>query len=101
MTSRYGPNTAVVAGGSRGKDDSKQNTYLVVVARQHRYSLSSVQIQKEFISNLKLENHFLSEEIGMGVYILISTKREVSKPVLKLDFTAHGIMDSPSEFGLC
>ena len=27
-------------------------------------------------------------------------KRDICKPVLKLDFTAHGIMESFSEFGL-
>jgi hypothetical protein len=38
----------------------------------------------------------------MGVY-MIDLKREIFKPVLKLDFTAHGIlwhMKSLSEFGL-
>jgi hypothetical protein len=27
-------------------------------------------------------------------------EKEICKPVLKLDFTVHGIMESPSEFGL-
>jgi hypothetical protein len=35
----------------------------------------------------------------MGVHI-IYLLREISKPALKLDFTAHGIMKSLSEFGL-
>jgi hypothetical protein len=33
----------------------------------------------------------------MGVYI-IDLQREICKPVVKLDFTAHGIMESLSEF---
>jgi hypothetical protein len=31
---------------------------------------------------------------------LYDFKREICKPVLKLDFTAHGIIESLSEFGL-
>jgi hypothetical protein len=36
----------------------------------------------------------------MGVH-MIDLQKETSKPVLKLDFTAHGIMESLSEFGPC
>jgi hypothetical protein len=34
----------------------------------------------------------------MGVYML-DLLREICKPVLKLDFTAHGKMESLSEYG--
>jgi hypothetical protein len=34
----------------------------------------------------------------MGVY-MSDLYREICKPVLKLDFTAHGIMESLSELG--
>ncbi len=56
-----------------------------------------VKIQKEVISDLKRENQFLAKEM---VYDW-SIKRDLYRPVLKLDFTAHGIMESLSEFGLC
>jgi hypothetical protein len=36
----------------------------------------------------------------MGVY-MIDLQREICKPVLKLDLTAHGILESFSEFGFC
>jgi hypothetical protein len=58
-----------------------------------------IQIQKEVISDLKCENLFLSKEICESIW-LISREREICEPVLKLDFTAHGIMESFSEFGL-
>jgi hypothetical protein len=37
----------------------------------------------------------------MGVYeYMIDLYRDICKPVLKLDFTVHGIMEALSEFGL-
>jgi hypothetical protein len=44
------------------------------------------------LSVLKLENQFLQKEIWESAWR--------SKPVFKLDFTAHGNMESLSEFGL-
>jgi hypothetical protein len=35
-----------------------------------------------------------------GSLLDLSPEREMCKPVSKLDFTAHGIMESLSEFGL-
>ncbi len=49
---------------------------------------------------MKRENQFLAKDIYMGVY-MIDLLRETCKSVLKLDFfTAHGIMEFLSEFGL-
>jgi hypothetical protein len=56
-------------------------------------------VKKEVISNLKRENQFLSTDISESVGS-ISREREICKLVLKLDFTAHGITESLSEFGL-
>jgi hypothetical protein len=50
-------------------------------------TLTRVQIQKEEISDLKRENQFL-------------VKSDLCKPVLKLNFKAHAMMESLSEFGL-
>jgi hypothetical protein len=36
----------------------------------------------------------------MGVY-MIDLYRDICRPVLKLDLTAHGIVESLSEFELC
>ncbi len=65
-----------------------KNVFLVELATDR------VQIQKEGISNLKCENLLLSKEIyDWSLYRDLQTG-------LKLDFTAHGIMESISEFGL-
>jgi hypothetical protein len=65
-------------------------TFLVMVDRvkgggRAPPTLTRVQIQKEEISDLKRENQFL-------------VKSALCKPVLKLNFTAHAIMESLSEF---
>jgi hypothetical protein len=47
---------------------------------------------EEMISVSNRENQFLAKESAWSL--------QRSKPVFKLDFTAHGNMDSLSEFGL-
>ena len=49
--------------------------------------------------NLKRDYQFLSKEMWKPIGLI--TRERFLKPVLKLDFTAHGIMESLSEFGLC
>ncbi len=54
-------------------------------------SFSRAQIHKEVIFRFEAWN---------PVYDMIDPWREICKKVLKLDFTAHGIMESLSDFGL-
>jgi hypothetical protein len=51
------------------------------------------------ISDLKREKPVCVKR-DMGVY-MIDLLREICKLALKEDFTAHSIMESLSEFGLC
>jgi hypothetical protein len=51
--------------------------------------------QKEVISDLKRENQFLSKEIWLLIG-LISGEGEIYKPVLKLVFTFHDMMNEES-----
>ena len=55
-----------------------------------------VQIQKEGIFDLKDENQFFIKT-DMGGQ-MIDLQREFCKPVIKLDLTAHGILEFLSEF---
>ncbi len=59
-----------------------------------------VQIHKEVISDLKLENQFCHKRNWSLLYmVMINLSRDICKPVLKLDFTARGLMESSlSEF---
>jgi hypothetical protein len=57
-----------------------------------------VLIHKEVISDMKRENKFFAIDIWAFIWLMI--KREICKPVLKLDFTAQGIMESFLEFGI-
>jgi hypothetical protein len=54
--------------------------------------------RKKWFPILKRENHFFVKR-DKGV-CMIDLQREICKPGLKLDFTAHGITEYLSEFGL-
>jgi hypothetical protein len=63
------------------------------------WHLFKIQIHKEVISDLNGKVQILSQEIWEPIRF-ISREREICKPVLKVVFTALGIMESLSEFGL-
>jgi hypothetical protein len=55
-------------------------------------TLNRFLIQKEVISDLKRETSFCQKRYG--ILYMIDLWREISKPVLKLDFMAHDIIES-------
>jgi hypothetical protein len=60
---------------------------------KYQNSVNWVQTKKEVISDLKRENQLLTSNGSLC--------REICKPVLKLDFTAHGTIEPLSEFEPC
>jgi hypothetical protein len=78
-----------------------ENSAVVHLCKPGTFGHLSLQIQKKINPNLKRDYQFLSKEMWIVEPIGLITRERFLKPVLKLDFTAHGIMKSLSEFGLC
>jgi hypothetical protein len=77
------------------KWDISKGVAETVVGKNYRIcKLYRVRIQTEGISDLKRESQFLCIKVP-GVH-MIDLQREICKPVLKVDFAAHGTYNGVS-----